>query len=134
MASIDAALAAQNAVLAAESLGLGTVYICALRNRPSGVSAELKLPRYAFPLFGLCIGHCDPSRPSAVKPRLSQPAIQHREHYSTQTENEVLAEYNEFMAAFQRSQAFGTAIRCKQNGLVGCARQTTPVIDASGQD
>jgi len=37
---VDAALAAQNAVLAAESLGLGTVYIGALRNRPAEVAVR----------------------------------------------------------------------------------------------
>jgi nitroreductase len=44
MASIDTALAAQNAVIAAESLGLGTVYIGALRNQPERVSEALGLP------------------------------------------------------------------------------------------
>ena len=36
VAAIDAALAAQNAVVAAESLGLSTVYIGALRTTSSG--------------------------------------------------------------------------------------------------
>lgn len=41
---IDAALAAQNAVAAAESLGLGTVGIGGMRNQPEAVAAELALP------------------------------------------------------------------------------------------
>ena len=115
MASIDAALAAQNAVLAAESLGLGTVYIGALRNKPAEVSAELKLPRHAFPLFGLCVGHCDPSRPTAVEPRLTQAAILHREHYSTESEAELVSRYNEVMTAFQQSQGMAPAFRSEQS-------------------
>ena len=38
VATVDAALAAQNAVVAAESLGLGTVYIGAMRNHPEAVA------------------------------------------------------------------------------------------------
>ena len=37
----DVALAAQNAALAAESLGLGTVFVGAIRNRPLEFAAEL---------------------------------------------------------------------------------------------
>ncbi len=44
MATVDAALAAQNATIAAESLGLGTVYIGAMRNHPEEVPATIKLP------------------------------------------------------------------------------------------
>jgi nitroreductase len=44
MATVDTALAAQNAALAAESIGLGTVYIGAMRNSPEEVAALLKLP------------------------------------------------------------------------------------------
>ncbi|MDD5036025.1 MAG: nitroreductase family protein [Methylococcaceae bacterium] len=51
IATVDTALAAQNAVVAAESLGLGTVYIGALRNRIEEVAAELKLPPGVLPLL-----------------------------------------------------------------------------------
>ncbi len=47
VAAIDASLAAQNAVLAAESLGLSTVYIGAMRNRPEETAALIGLPRRA---------------------------------------------------------------------------------------
>lgn len=104
VSAIDAALAAQNAVLAAESLGLGTVYIGALRNKPTEVSAEFKLPRHAFPLFGLCVGYPDPDRPTAVKPRLEPHVIVHREQYSTHADAPAIERYNEVMRAFQQSQ------------------------------
>ncbi|MFC7692377.1 nitroreductase family protein [Paeniroseomonas aquatica] len=44
VAAIDAALASQNAVVAAESLGLSTVYIGALRNDVVRVAETLGLP------------------------------------------------------------------------------------------
>ncbi len=44
VACIDAALAAQNAVVAAQSMGLRTVYIGAMRNDPIRVAKLLGLP------------------------------------------------------------------------------------------
>ncbi|MBB2707231.1 MULTISPECIES: nitroreductase family protein [Rhizobium] len=49
LAVIDAALAAQNAVVALESLGLGTCYIGAIRNDPDTVARELALPEGVSP-------------------------------------------------------------------------------------
>jgi nitroreductase len=68
VAAIDAALAAQNAVVAAESLGLGTVYIGALRNRPEDVAEVAGLPPSAVVAFRLVVGWPDEERPAAVKP------------------------------------------------------------------
>jgi len=90
VAALDATLAAQNAVLVAEAMGLGTVYIGAIRNRPEEVAAELKLPPLVFPVFGLCVGHPDPAQPAGVKPRLAQTAIVHREQYDAGAEADAV--------------------------------------------
>ena len=103
MATVDAALAAQNAALAAESLGLGTVYIGAMRNQPEQVAAVLALPPHVFPVFGLCVGYPDPAKAAAVKPRLSQTAVLHRETYKLAQE-EAIADYNEVMKTFYTQQ------------------------------
>lgn len=81
-AVVDATLAAQNALVAAESLGLGTVYIGALRNQPEAVAAELGLPPKVFATFGLCVGWPDPAYPTSIKPRLPQSVVLHRERYA----------------------------------------------------
>ena len=81
VAAIDAALAAQNAVVAAESLGLANVYIGALRNNVVRVAELLGLPPGAAPVFGLCVGHAAPGREGEVKPRLPQAAVLHHETY-----------------------------------------------------
>ena len=49
-------LMAQNALRAAQSLGLG-VYIGGICNNPAEVSEVLGLPHQVIPLFGLCLGH-----------------------------------------------------------------------------
>lgn len=105
VAVVDAALAAQNALVAAEAMGLGTCYIGAMRNRPEAVAAELALPPDAFAVFGLCVGHPDPARPpAAVKPRLAQSAVLHHEQWSAAPEADAIARYEPAMRAFQASQ------------------------------
>ncbi|MCP2275511.1 NADPH-dependent oxidoreductase [Nocardia amikacinitolerans] len=101
---IDAALAAQNAVVAAESLGLGTVYIGALRNKPEQVAAELRLPPQVFAVFGLVVGHPDPTELAAVKPRLPQAAVLHQETYELADQREHVARYEERIAEFYAEQ------------------------------
>lgn len=100
VAALDAGLAAQNAVVAAESLGLSTVYIGALRNDVRAVAAELELPPGAVGVFGLCVGHADPAQPAEVKPRLPQPAILHRERYDSRGEEAHRAAYDSALGAF----------------------------------
>ena len=107
VAAIDATLAAQNAVLAAEALGLGTSYIGAMRNRPEQVAAELGLPSNVFAVFGLTVGSPDPKRPTSIKPRLPQSLILSRETYTAppQVEAQMVEDYDALMQAFQRSQS-----------------------------
>lgn len=104
VAAVDAALAAQNAVVAAESLGLGTVYIGALRNRPEEVAEVVGLPPHAAVVFGLVVGVPDETRPAAVKPRLPQEAILHEGQYRLDIQRPAIAAYDETARAFQRSQ------------------------------
>ncbi|WP_213938015.1 NADPH-dependent oxidoreductase [Pseudomonas sp. dw_612] len=108
VSSIDAALAAQNAVVALESLGLGSVYIGALRNNLAAVIDELQLPPLVFPVFGLCVGYADPTRPAAVKPRLPQQVVLHRETYGQPVEQQLVDDYDQHIAAFYREQGLST--------------------------
>lgn len=104
VATIDSALAAQNAAIAAESLGLGTVYIGAIRNNLEGVAKELGLPARCFATFGMCIGHPDPAQVSAIKPRLPQASVLHKEQYNLNVHEQVVPGYNETMDAFYEAQ------------------------------
>lgn len=80
IATVDAALAGQNAMLAAESLGLGGVYIGGIRNHAQEVSQLLKLPEEVYPVFGMCLGY--PAQDPEVKQRLPKQIIYHIDHYS----------------------------------------------------
>jgi nitroreductase len=108
-AVIDASLAAQNATLAAESLGLGTVYIGGIRNQPEQVAKTLQLPPHLFAVFGLCVGYPDLAKLAAVKPRLPQAAVLHRETYNLVRQDAAITEYNEVMQQFYESQQMNVA-------------------------
>jgi nitroreductase len=101
---VDAALAAQSALIAAESLGLGGVYIGAMRNLPEQITAELALPPHVFAVFGLSIGYPDPVRQTDIKPRLPQSVVLHREQYSVAGRSDAIDDYNATMRGFQREQ------------------------------
>lgn len=109
LGTIDAALAAQNAVVALESLGLGSVYIGGIRNDIEGVAKELALPPQVYPVFGLCVGYPSSDRPAKVKPRLPQEAVLHHETYSAAGEEGVLADYDERLGAFYKREGMQAA-------------------------
>ena len=118
LGAVDTSLAAQNAVVALESQGLGAVYIGGIRNRPREVAAELGLPPRVFPLLGLAVGRPDPARPASVKPRLPQAAVLHRETYGWgEPQAQAVADYNAALRSFQREQGMAEIDWTEQAGL-----------------
>lgn len=92
IATVDAALAAQNANVAAESLGLGACYIGGIRNNPGQVCELLALPDLVYPVFGMCLGY--PAEEPTQRPRLPMRAVLHHNRYSDKTYPNSIAEYN----------------------------------------
>lgn len=87
VATVDAALAAQNAAIAAESLGLGIVYIGGVRNSIAEFSEALELPELVYPVFGMCLGY--PDQEPGLRPRLPVEAVLHRDSYNRAAIEEV---------------------------------------------
>lgn len=73
VATIDAALFAQNLCVALESMGYGICYIGGVRNHLAEVDRLLEIPHGVYPLFGLCVGVPDES--PAARPRLPVDSI-----------------------------------------------------------
>lgn len=102
---VDAALAAQNAAIALESLGLGCCYIGAMRNKPQEVAKELNLPPNVFAVFGMTVGVPDPAANAGVKPRLGQGAVLHREQYQwNDAQREAIETLDVKFKDFQKEQ------------------------------
>ncbi|SFQ96333.1 MULTISPECIES: oxygen-insensitive NADPH nitroreductase [unclassified Enterobacter] len=97
LGAVDTAIMGQNAFTAAESLGLGGVYIGGIRNSINEVTDLLALPKYVLPLFGMCLGW--PADNPDVKPRMPAAMLVHENHYQP-VDEEVLAEYDETLAQY----------------------------------
>lgn len=107
VATIDAALAAQNAVIAAESMGLGACYIGGLRNNLEDVCQVLKIPERVIPLFGIAVGY--PSQEPGKKPRLPFEHIYHEDEYlqDEKVYMEQLKEYNKTISEYYLERTDG---------------------------
>lgn len=87
--SVDAALAGQNTLLAAESLGYGGVIIGLVRYKSVEVAELFKLPDYTYPVFGIALGV--PNQKHDVKPRLPLENVVFEEEYQEQTAEAIEA-------------------------------------------
>lgn len=95
----------QNALTAAESLGLGGVYIGGIRNNIESVTELLKLPKHVLPLFGLCLGW--PADNPDLKPRLPAALVVHENQYQPLDEK-LLARYDEQLAEYYLTRGSNT--------------------------
>ncbi len=104
---IDATLAAQNATLAAESMGLGICYIGGLRNNLEEVCKLLNVPDRVVPLFGLAVGY--PASTSSKKPRLPLDNIYHENQYEQDMSKfkDQLKNYNQTISAYYEERTNG---------------------------
>ncbi|TCS83207.1 oxygen-insensitive NADPH nitroreductase [Tepidibacillus fermentans] len=102
---IDTALFAQNVMLAAESMGLGGVYIGGIRNQPQQVSEVLQLPQLVMPLFGMCLGYPTEHLPEQ-KQRLPLSVILHENEYQRDQQNEI-EQYDRAITEYYRDRTNG---------------------------
>jgi nitroreductase len=91
-ATVDAALFAQNVMLAAESLGMGGVFIGGIRNDPRTVCDLLEIPDHAYPVFGMCLGW--PAHDPPPKPRLPVDAVLCTDRYPKTHDKNVFEAYD----------------------------------------
>ncbi|MSP88072.1 MAG: NADPH-dependent oxidoreductase [Alphaproteobacteria bacterium] len=78
-AAVDAALAMQSFILAAEAAGLGCCPLSVIRNRIEEVSAALGLPDGVFPVACLCVGW--PAAAGFTTLRLPPALVVHEDRY-----------------------------------------------------
>lgn len=107
VALIDATLAAQNAAIAAESMGLGICYIGGIRNKLEDVKELLKTPDRVIPLFGMTVGY--PEKINDQKPRLPFEHVYHEEEYEQDQDIYLrqLQEYNQVISNYYVERTSG---------------------------
>ena len=96
--SHDVGISMQNATVAAESFGLGTVDIGAIRYKSLEVTKELNLPKYCIPICGLCIGY--PDDDPGIKPRFPPKAICFENKYNVENAKAGVDEYDEILKKY----------------------------------
>ncbi|WP_315501284.1 NADPH-dependent oxidoreductase [Actinomyces radicidentis] len=128
----DTVIAAQNLVVAAESLGLGTTYLGSIATDPRRVIAALGLPRHTYPLLGLLVGH--PDQEPQFKPRLPREITTAVDTYPEVTDHlealeaydRTVREYYDLRDANKRSDTFtAQVVRTLGNG----GSSSSPVLE-----
>jgi len=106
ISTVDVSLMAQNVMIAAESLGLGGVFIGGIRNDPQKICDLLEIPDQVYPVFGMCLGH--PADVQEQKPRLPVEMVLKDETYR---EDEAdLVRYNDICADYYRKRSTGARV------------------------
>jgi len=127
---IDAAITAQNVVVAAESLGLGTVYLGCILGEIEKVCELLKLPQYTFPVVGLGIGY--PDQDPGLKPKMDMSLRVFENEYKVFPNYlEAIKEYDVIMKDYYMSRdtnsridSFSTQIATRLSQPVSQKRKT----------
>ena len=103
--AIDGALAAQKALIAAQSLGLGGVFVGGIRNDVESVNKEFNLPELVYPLFALCLGY--PDQDPGLKPRLPMDVVRKIDFYNESKDDDLIQDYNETVSKYYKDRTNG---------------------------
>lgn len=104
---IDAAMAMQNAAVAAHSQGLGSCCIGYTRTAaPAEIAELLALPEGVFVVCGLSIGH--PAEWPDLKPKQPLRMVIHPNRYRSDDMADDLSEYNALISEYNRNRSGDT--------------------------
>lgn len=117
----DTMISAQNMVVAAESMGLGTCYLGSIGRDPRSLIEALKLPTFTFPLVGMLVGH--PAQAPQKKPRLPReittavdtyPDFEAEEYLALAAQyDETIQSYYDLREGGKRQDSYTNQVRVK---------------------
>ena len=129
----DCSLVCQNALTAAESIGLGGVIIGGYKAGIKTLSDMLKLPKGVVPLLALCLGVPDKEYLEEQKPRLPRSWFIMDEEYHDPFNEQELQEYdakvNEYFQNRKYNQRSDTWTNSSKAMLKGTLAPATGVIE-----
>jgi FMN reductase (NADPH) len=123
IAYADLMVAAQNVVILAESLGLGSVYIGSIQNEIDETRHFFEIPEYVLPVMLLSIGY-PKSIPQSI-PKLKKEVMVHREKYQQPEEHEIRRAFDEKYGAIDQNiekyleRAFVEALEADKLNMTG---------------
>ena len=104
----DALIAAQNAVIAAESLGIGSCYIGDIAERFEYHRQLLSLPENVFIATMLCFGYYPENYEKKLRPRFDKKYIVHNERYNIVKSAELKKMYEIYEKRFNENMTVKT--------------------------
>jgi len=106
LASCDALIAAQNAVITAEALGIGSCYIADIMENIEILREMFNLTRWVFPIAMLCFGYPKGNKEKIpLTPRFSQKFIHFINKYNRLTEQDFGEMFQNVERSFNVKQA-----------------------------
>lgn len=106
LASSDALIAAQNAAIAAEALGIGSCYIGDIMENVEQHRDILHLPEYVFPIAMLVLGYYPPEVSRTPKFRFKKQYVVFDEAYRTLSEAELTDLFSEWDKRYSSDNRF----------------------------
>lgn len=136
----DASLAAQNMVVAAESLGLGANYLGSILNDPKEMCNLLELPKLTFPVVGIGIGY--PNQDPQLKPRMNMDKRVFENKYNKfpnyldelKDYDEVMQTYYDLRDANNRVDSFTDQVETKTRLTIKKRKEILNVVKDQGFD
>ena len=98
VAVTDAALASSRALVAAQALGLGGVFVGGVRNETEQMAELFELPDMVFPMYVLCMGY--PADIPHQRPRMDKSLISAVDSYPDIKGPEQLEEYEKAVSEY----------------------------------
>jgi len=101
IAYADLMVAAQNVVILAEDLGLGSVYIGSIQHEINEARNFFEIPEYVLPMMLLSIGY--PKSIPRTIPKLKKEIIVHHERYRKPEEEEIRRAFDDKYGAIDQN-------------------------------
>jgi len=106
LAACDALIAAQNAVIAGESLGIGSCYIGDIMERYEEHKKLLNLPDYVFPVAMLCMGYYPDNYTKRLRPRFKRDYVVFKDSYRRLNEEEIKDMFRSLEESFRAENPY----------------------------
>ena len=107
LACEDAICAAQNMVLAAESIGIGSCYIGDILENHERIVELLSLPDWTFPISMLVLGNYEEGYKRVRRKRFDKKYIVHENSYSRLSETELQSMYQDLEKNYNQNNKYG---------------------------
>ncbi|RND75249.1 NADPH-dependent oxidoreductase [Lacticaseibacillus paracasei] len=100
----DTAIATENIMVAAESMGLGGTIMGSVLNNPRKMIELLNLPEMTFPLLGIALGY--PKDKPELKPRLPKALMHFENQYDLDANfDQELTDYDQMIRKYYQSRS-----------------------------